>query len=357
MKILAFIGQMQKGGAERVMSLLVNEAANRGFEISLLIGRDIIEYELDERVRIITLDTDRQSPIGRYKRIRQIFKEEAPDAIISFMSSPNIYACLGAIGLGIPVIVSERNTPKYEVSDKIHGALRALAYHFAAGAIFQTEEARDYFSKRLQRKSTVIPNPVKDNLPEADRSNVKKRIVTLGRLVPQKNHKMLIKAFSMFHKQHSDYKLEIFGRGAYVGAKNELLTYADEQGVKGSVVINDPIDNIHEEIKDATMFVLSSDYEGVSNALLECLAVGLPCISTDCPCGGSRMLIKDGKNGLLVSVGDAKALCKAMERVADDKEFADSCGKNAMQARDKYSVKEIMGRYLDYVVGIAKLRN
>lgn len=340
---------MQKGGAERVMSLLVNEASSRGHEVTLLIGRNIIEYELDERVHVITFDSGDLSPINRFKRIRQIFKKEAPDTIISFMANPNIYACFCAIGLKIPVIISERNTPKYEVSDKIHSLLRTIAYHFASGAIFQTEEAKKYFSKRLQRHSVVISNPVKDYLPEADRKNVRKRIFTLGRLVPQKNHKMLIKAFSLFEATHKDYELVIYGRGETDVAKENLLLYAEALGVNNHVTIKDPIDNIHDVIRDSAMFVLSSDYEGISNALLECLAIGLPCISTDCPCGGSRMLIKNGENGLLVPVGDAEALCRAMERMADDKEFADKCGKNAKKTRKTYNVKEIMGRYLGYI--------
>ena len=112
--------------------------------------------------------------------------------------------------------------------------------------------------------------------------------------MPQKNHKMLIKAFSLFGAKHGDYELVIYGRGETEDAKKDLLQYIEEMDVNNSVTIKEPIDNVHEEIKDSTMFVLSSDYEGVSNALLECLAMGLPCISTDCPCGGSRMLIKDG---------------------------------------------------------------
>lgn len=346
---------MHKGGAERVMNLLVNEASCRGHEVCLLVGCGPIEYEIDEKVRVITLDTGILSLKDRFKKIRQVFKNEAPDAIISFMSSPNIYACLCAIGLGIPVIISERNTPKYEVPDMIHGLLRTIAYHFASGAIFQTEEARDYFSKRIQRHSVVIPNPVKDNLPDADRNNVKKRIVTLGRLVPQKNHMMLIKAFSLFEVTHGDYELVIYGRGETEDAKKNLLKYIEALGAKNRVTIKDPIDNVHDDIKGSAMFVLSSDYEGVSNALLECLAMGLPCISTDCPCGGSRMLIKDGDNGLLVPVGDAEELCKAMERMADDKVFADRCGNNAKKIKQIYGVKKIMGRYLDYVSSFKKI--
>lgn len=356
MKILAFIGQMHKGGAERVMSLLVNDAASRGYDISLLLGRNIVEYEIDKRVRVISLDSDDLNPINRYKRIRQVFKEEAPDAIISFMSSSSIYACLCAIGTDIPVVISERNTPKYEVSDRMHGMLRTFAYRFASGAIFQTEQARDYFSKKLHRNSVVIPNPVKDNLPVAERNHVKKQIVTLGRLVPQKNHKLLIRSFSMFLNTHTDYELVIYGRGKTKESKMDLLAYAESLGVNNKVSISDPIDNVHEEIKDSAMFVLSSDYEGVSNALLECLAVGLPCISTDCPCGGSRMLIKDGQNGLLVPVGDADGLCKAMGRIADDGALADRIGNEAKKVRDKYSAKEIMGRYLDYIISVSKER-
>ncbi len=351
MKILAFIGQMQKGGAERVMSLLVNEAVALGFQVSLLIGRNVVEYDLNKKVKIINLDADDVNPINRLKKIRHIFKDENPDVIVSFMSSPSIYACLCAIGTGIPVVISERNTPKYEVPGRIHGILRNIAYHFASGAIFQTEQARDYFSKRIRRNSNVIPNPVKDGVPEANRIDVKKVIVSIGRLAPQKNHKMLLDAFSMFLKSHSDYELHIYGRGEL---KNELLDYAAKLGIIENLAIFEPVDDVHEKIKEATMFVLPSNYEGISNALLECLAMGLPCISTDCPCGGSRLLIKNNENGLLVTVGNVEELCAAMIKLAEDKNLANQLGRNAMQLKDLYSTKKIMGRYLDYIISFAK---
>ena len=351
MKLLAFIGQLHKGGAERVMSLLVNEAVARGHQVSLLLGRMIVEYNVDESVRIINLDSEHLTIWGRLRRIRRLLEDEKYDAVISFMSSPGIYACLSAIGTGVPVIVSERNNPEKEVHDRIHVILRGLAYRFAAGAIFQTEEARDYFFKRLRNRSVVIPNPVKDELPDADRTAVRHEIVTLGRLDLQKNHRLLMEAFSRFLPSHSDYQLTIFGRGIL---EEELIAYAYQLGINEKVSINAPVDNVHEKIRQAAMFVLSSDYEGISNALLECMAMGLPCISTDCPCGGSRMLIENGENGLLVPVGDAAVLSEAMMKIADNEDFANRIGEKAKLVRANFSNHEIMGRYLDYICSVAK---
>lgn len=351
MKLLAFIGCLQKAGAERVMSLLINEAASQGHDVTLLIGRNVIEYEIDKRINVVNLDTDSLNPMKRFKKVRGFFKRERPEVIVSFMSSASIYACLCGIGLGIPVVISERNSPEYEVPDKAHAILRHIAYHFATGAIFQTEQARDYFFKRLRVNSVVIPNPVRDDLPIADRQNVKREIVTLGRLDPQKNHKMLLSAFAVFLKAYPDYTLKIYGRGVL---KYELEKIAESLNISDKVILHNPIDNVHEEIKTASMFVLSSDYEGISNALLECMAMGLPCISTDCPCGGSRGLIEDGVNGLLVPVGDAAAFCRAMERVAGDNVLANKLGEKARNVNETHGKSNIVGKYLDYLFSLKK---
>lgn len=81
--------------------------------------------------------------------------------------------------------------------------------------------------------------------------------------------------------------------------------------------------DVHEKIADATMFVMSSDYEGLSNALLEAMAMGLPCISTDSPPGGARMVIRNGQNGLLVPVGNKEKLMEAMDSIAANAEMAE----------------------------------
>lgn len=355
MKVLGFIGAMTADGAERVMSLLVNTLAFEGHEVVLLLQSNIIEYELDERVKVIVVGNNGASnPVSSflniYRGTRKVFKQERPDVIVSFMSVVSMYACLCSIGLHIPVIVSERNTPSHEVRTKVHSIVRNLSYRLAKGAIFQTKEARDYFPKHIRNHSTIIPNPVSDDLPYADRENMEKSIVTLGRLDTQKNHKLLIEAFYDFSKLHPNYTLKLYGKGPL---GETLKKQVQEMGLEGKVLFMGNQPQIHEKIRNASMYVLSSDYEGISNALMECMAMGLPCISTDCPCGGSRELIQDGINGVLVPVGDRKTLADAMGRVADNMVFANFIGANSKRIRESYSREKIIGRYIDYIKSCA----
>ena len=94
------------------------------------------------------------------------------------------------------------------------------------------------------------------------------------------------------------------------------------------------------------MFVSSSDFEGMSNSMLEAMAIGLPCVCTDCPAGGARAVIEDGKNGLLVPVNDAIALSDAMKRVASDTIFAEKLSKNASNIRKNQSVEKIIDKWM-----------
>lgn len=356
MKVLGFIGAMTADGAERVMSLLVNTLASEGHEVVLLLQSNIIEYKLDERIKVVVVGNNgAANPISSflniYRGTRRVFKQEKPDVIVSFMSVVSMYACLCSIGLHIPVIVSERNTPSHEVRTKIHSIVRNLSYRLAKGAIFQTAEARDFFPKHIRFNSTIIPNPVSDNLPYADRKNIERTIVTLGRLDTQKNHKLLIEAFCDFSKSHPNYILKLYGKGPL---GEVLRKQVQDNGLEDKVLFMGNQPQIHEKICNVSMYVLSSDYEGISNALMECMAMGLPCISTDCPCGGSRELIQDGINGVLVPVRDRLKLTEAMEKIADDKHFSNYIGENAKGIRDVYSREKIIGRYIDYIKSCVK---
>lgn len=95
------------------------------------------------------------------------------------------------------------------------------------------------------------------------------------------------------------------------------------------------------------MFVLSSDYEGISNSMIEALAMGIPVISTDCPAGGSRMYIKNNENGILVPVGDKKALAEAMMKLAGNPEFAKQLSVNALKVKEQYALEKIADRFLE----------
>lgn len=355
-KVAFVISTLASGGSERVMSELVNFAAGKNIEVYLiLLSSDICEYEIDDRVKIIPL-CNRINKYGRFlsqwKRfslLREELKTLKPDIMLSFLYTINLYTILAGQFLDIPIIISERNDPKRSPKSKVKQVARRVIYPFANGYIFQTDEVKEYFSYKIQEKSCVISNPVKGNLPYADRTNVTKDIYAIGRLEEQKNYPLMISAFKIIQMKHPDYKLHIFGRGFGSGALIKLKKLSADYGLDSSVVFEGIANDLHERMKSGTMYVLSSDFEGMPNALMEAMAIGMPCISTDCPAGGPRQLITDQENGLLVPVGDVEALAEAMEKIISDEAFADRIAEKAKGVRERYSLDKIGSEYLDYL--------
>ena len=228
--------------------------------------------------------------------------------------------------------------------------LSKLIYPMADGFVFQTEQARNCFGGKVRKKGCIIYNPLKENLPYADPTK-NKYVVTIGRLTSQKNHKLLISAFNEFRKNHPDYELRIYGNGPL---KEELESYSQQLGVSDKVRLMGTVENVTEYIKDAAMFVLPSDYEGMPNVLAEAMAMGLPCISTDCLGGGAAALIENEKNGLLIPCRDTEQLYMAMKKIADDDKLANELASEAEKLRDSLSVHNITQQWLDYCRSFTK---
>ena len=351
MKYLFHIGGLNNsGGSERVMSILINQAVTNGDEVVIVTRNDGLKYNISAKAKHIVVGTGLPQnrllrTLGYLRRLRNVVKKERPNIIISFLTTDNINICLATIGLRCKIVVSERNTPSMTTLSKKGQMFRNMVYALSDGFVFQTEEAREEFPKYISQKSIVIPNPVKDGLPVSDRNCIKDYIVAVGRLHPQKNYPLLIEAFKDFSKKYNTYKLKIYGTGS---EKDKLITLISDLGLADKIKLMGVSDNLHEEIKDASMYVLSSDYEGISNALLESLCVGLPCISTDCPCGGSKMLIENGINGMLVPVADKKALTMAMMKIAESSDFSARLSKEAQKCRIQYSSQTILEKYFNF---------
>ena len=169
-------------------------------------------------------------------------------------------------------------------------------------------------------------------------------IVTDSRLNKQKNLGMLIEAFSKICSSHPEYTVEIFGRGE---EEENLKRKAEEFSVADKVIFKGFSSNIYEDIRDCAIYVCSSDYEGISNALLEALGMGLPTISTDCPVGGSRLLIENDVNGILIDVGDVDSLSKQIDRLICNPDLAEKLSENAVRVRDKYATEKIAQMWID----------
>jgi len=310
-------------------------------------------YQLNDGVNIEYLDCEKDNSLPflkryklRMKKIKSAIKKINPDVVISFMSETNIDVCFAMMGLKIPLIVSERNDPKIDPASRVKQCMRRIAYNKPTGFVFQTPDARGYFSKKIREKSCIILNPLSSSLPLPYEGLRDKRIVSVGRLNKQKNFPVLIDAFKEFAKEYPDYILEIYGEGLL---EEKIKKYILDSGMQDKISLMGFCKDVHNKINSAAMFVMSSDFEGMPNALLEALALGMPCISTDCPCGGPRMLIEGKDNGILVKVKSSSEILEAMKYMADNPDEAAKMGKKAQCIRDEAKPSSITQMWIDYV--------
>jgi len=345
---------MKAGGAERVISHLANHMCNKGIKCTIVtLDNEKIFYPLVNTIKIHKIGKKSKNTyidkFLKYKELRRYIKYNKPDIVLALPEEIGIYVIPALLGTKIPVIVSERNNPWVMPWKKETRIMRKVFYPFAAGIIFQTKQAASFFSPKIRQKGVVLPNPIDLHLiPEPFVGKRRKEVVGAGRLNKQKNFHLLIQAFSKFHGNHPDYTLTIYGEGAL---REELENYAASLLPKGVYSFPGRSCELLELIRDAAMFVLSSDYEGMPNILIETMAMGMPVISTDCPSGGPAELIESGKNGILIPVGDKDLLSLEMCKIAESKELAFELGKNAIQIKKKLNcVSEKWLRYLNKFV-------
>ena len=258
---------------------------------------------------------------------------------ISFLPHQNMYTLIASTGLPNKVIVSVRNDPRFDFpGNTVLPKVRDVLYRKAAAIVFQTHAQKDLFPRSLQEKGTVILNPISSSVPEPFEGPRRKAIVTSGRLEEQKNHGMTIRAFAEFHKSHPGYTLEVFGKGSL---EAELMQLASDLGVAESVVFKGFSPDALEHVRTASAFVMSSRFEGLSNSMLEALAMGVPTVCTRCLGGGAETVIVDGVNGLLVDVDNLAAEVRSLDRIVDDLEFAQTISIRARRLRDELSLENI----------------
>ena len=366
MKILFNCLSMEKGGAERVISVLSNKFIESNQVTLVTLIKSKPKYKLDKRIKLLQIDEDEYLKARKikkkliklsYHRLTKLLKvviKERPDIIISFLPEPSMRIMLlkklSKKIRDIPTIISIRNNPETEYKNKFIYAVMKYLYKDVDTMVLQTKEAKEYFSKIIknEKKLVVISNPINEKFLiekpyEGERDKI---IVTVGRLEKQKNQKLLIEAFKKVESKHTDYKLLIYGEGSL---QKELQEYVDELKLADKVIFKGKKDDIEKEIFKAGIFVLSSDYEGMPNALMEAMALGLPCISTDCPCGGPRTLIDNNNNGILVKVNDSEKMAEAINFLIENKNEAQQMGKKANKIKDKCSLNKIYKKWIEVI--------
>ncbi len=347
--ITFIIGSMTGGGAERVISVISDMYAEYGYDVNLIIFRKTEnQYYINSKIKCIYL-SENESGLKRNLKLAfkllKAMKQLKSDLYVSFCILENCVSCLVNILARKKLIISERNAPKNEKLKLPFKIMRKLFYPVCDGIVFQTEEAKNCYSKGLQKKSVVISNPIKDNLPEKTDYLPTKKIVAAGRLCGQKNYPMLFEAFKLFLKEHSEYNLHIYGTGPM---EEQLKTLSAESDLDGSVHFEGFSENVHEKMQKADIYVLSSDYEGMPNSLMEAMAIGVPSISTACPSGGPEELIEDGENGFLIPVGDYVNLAKKLKLLAEDDKLREKIGSDGKEILNKYSKEKIFALWKKY---------
>lgn len=354
MKILFVLGSMTKGGAERVVANLSNTFCKSNNISIVVTPPDEPMYELDEKIKFITLDNKKNSKsfliknIKRTLKLKRILNDLQPDIILSFLPEPTYRLMLANFNRKYKTIISVRNDPNIEYNNIIKKILVYFLYNRADGFVFQTPDAKKWFNTSIQEKSTVIPNPINtDFIIEPYLGKREKTIVTVGRLVEQKNQLFLINTFSIIHQKHSDYILKIYGDGPM---KNDLLSKISKLGLSEYVFLMGEVNDVKNEIYKAGMFVLTSDYEGMPNALMEAMAMGVPCISSNCPIGGPKFLIQNGINGYLYQIGNQTEL---IDRI-DDIILKDTINisKNSCKISKKLNPTKINKQWMDYIIEV-----
>lgn len=347
-RFIFFVGTLQNGGAERVISLLASRMAEQGISVEILTYYDRpVFYEINPKVKVTAVEkcTGKSNKLINLLWIRKYFNQNAK-VVISFLAPFNMMAIAAKIGTGIPIIVADRNDPSKVPANIIVRKARNFLYMFANAIVLQTEKNRSYFNRLVRKKSKVIYNPV--NLGEytgsALHSKKEKQIVTAGRLMPQKNQKMLIQAFSSIVKSYPEYQLIIYGEGPI---RNELEMLIQQLEIQNHVLMPGSVINLHERMKSAELFVLSSDYEGMPNALIEAMCLGLPVISTKV--SGATDLIEDGKSGILIEAGAEKELADAMMKLISEEKIRNDMAAEAVKLSDHLLLNEILKQWMDVI--------
>lgn len=371
-RILFHINSLGIGGAERVVSVLSSEFVSRGYEVMVATEwTSEKEYPLLPSIKRINVGLSKEEEakgrlfkiVRRYTKLRETVKKEQPDVVISFCNKANFRASQALRGLKTKLVVSVRNDPAKDYAP--FKLATGIMENRADGCVFQTEDAAKFFSDKLQKKSRVIFNPLTDKYIrenefqyDASKHSESKTIVTFGRITYQKNHMLLIKAFERIMDDAPEALLKMYGDVQDPDLNLEIKKYLKEHKLEDRVELLSATDDVISELKKAYMFVLSSDYEGMPNALIEAMAMGIPCISTDCPCGGPRALAdsvradRAGDGVLLVPVSDVDAMSEAMLKLINEPSKADELSKNGRTVRELLAPVRIADEWIDFIQGL-----
>lgn len=345
------------GGAERQIVLLANEMAKRNHEVHLIVlCENNSHYHLLEQVNVH--DATRNEGGGifrivkRFVAMRKYLRYIRPDVTISYNLQGAYFSLLIGRKICGKVLYSERGDPYDDEYSGLLGVIRDVTCRHIDAFVFQSEGARDFFRLTKKQMSIIIHNSVtvpQDKYPMP--VNRDKRIVTVGRLHPQKNPCLLVDAFALISKEYPEMMLDFYGDGPL---KEKIQAKVNGLGLSDRIHLMESRKDIFDCIYKAQLFVLPSDYEGMPNALMEAMSLGIPCISTDCRPGGARTLIANGINGIIVPTGNPSALAEKISFVLDNPLVADGLAREARKLGQSHTNEFIFGKWESFLMSLTE---
>lgn len=374
--IVLVLESLRIGGAERYMSTLANALIEK-YNVFFVLEDDVIQMKLDKRIKVVIANncykkstklmlacktysiirkmrilSSLQSRLNNYiywegasEKLWSTIDDIGPFNVLSMMTDINIKLLRGAHAHVNKVYSIHCNAPQHdaETDDKILCQIYKY-YKMATRVVMPTESMRMLFPKNIADITTVIGNPLPENIIQPYLGQRKKNIVNFCRLNSVKNIQLLFEAFEKLHEIHPDYTVEVYGEGP---EKGKLQNWIDEHQLQDFITIHPFKTNIYDLIFDSGIFVSTSKYEAFPNSTLEAMALGIPVIATDCPSGGCKELIGDNKRGLLVPMNDVEELCRAMDYVISNEEETSKRVLEAVKIRDKFSRDSIAKKFID----------
>ena len=339
MKLTFVTDTLSSGGSERVMSVIANELSS-DYDIEIICLRmHVTYYPLLPNVKVtFAEDVCGNSLFKKFIWLRKYVSKDS--VIIAFMVPVYVFTLASLLFTKHKIIVSERNDP--DSASVFRRIARRLLLWRAQKIVVQTKSVADRMPRYSSSKQVIIYNPISDKYVcgkglETEKENL---LISVGRLSPQKNQKMMIDGFSEFLTQHPDYRLEIYGEGEI---HDELTTYIKKKNLEEKVILMGRCNNLQDVLPKAKIFVMTSDYEGMSNAMMEALYVGLPVVTT--AVSGTEELIVNGENGIVIPIGDKDAFTNAIINLAGDEKRLESMAKKAMMIKEKVQLSSIIPQW------------
>lgn len=360
MKVFMVFHSIGYGGADKMFAYIANTLSIKGFKVFIYTyeSLDTPHYNLNESITLIREEKHyKRSHLNKIFQLintRRHIRGIKPSIVVSFMSTSNFFSIISTRFTGIPALVSERG---YPIAEKgLFSWIKKKSLIFAEAAVFQTEGAKRLYPRKLQINSKVIPNPVMSvDISLSSWNKRKKEISFVARFdINQKRQDIMVEAFREVSLKFPDYKLVFYGDGPDEKIIRKLV---DSYHLTDKVIFKGKVDNVIGHLKQSKIFVISSDFEGIPNALVEAMSIGLPCVSTDCEPGGARMLINNNQNGILVPPNNSNSLAKAIMYLLENPSAAESMGIMAKQINDKYSEDKIQNEWVTFVNEVIKKTN